>query len=99
MKVAADCRGQAKDLYGDYECRAWDRLSWGGSVKISDKPGCDIGPAMTCDLLGANLDCSYVGLKNNPTNMSCRGLDGTKLAKGTAKGFCLDDTASGTKKR
>ena len=100
LKVAAQCRGQAKDLYGDYECRAWDMLSFGGYIKISDAPVCDSGPAMPCDLLASSkLDCSSVGLKNNPTNMSCRGLDGTKLARGSATGYCLDDTASGANKR
>ncbi len=100
LTAAAQCRGQDKDRLGDYECRAWNNLSMSGKL-VAGSPVCDFGLAMPCDLLlSRNLDCSSVGLATtNKTKMSCRGLDGTKLAKYTPGGFCLDDTASGTLKR
>lgn len=100
LTKADQCRGQATDLLGDYECRAWNNLSMGG-VPITSGAVCDPGPDLPCGFLAlSKLDCSSVGVPaTNASNMSCRGLDGTQLAKGSPNGFCLDDTASGAKKR
>ena len=100
LDMASGCRGEAKDYYGDYECRAWDNLSM-ANKKVSSGPVCDFGLAMSCDTLASSkLGCPAVGVpKTNKTNMLCRALDGTKLTAGNPAGFCLDDTTSGSKKR
>ena len=96
LNKAAACRGNKLDRLGDYECRAWDRITSGGSPHTA-KPVCESGQAMSCDLLkGLNLDCSAGGLKGNPTHMSCRDLKNNKLTnKLDPRGLCLDDTSSG----
>lgn len=102
LKTANDCRGNntatsaVTDYLGDYECRAWNNLSIGGTPVVA-KPVCDFGSNMTCDMLkDSSLDCSSVGLSSNPTKMTCRGTDNiTKTSKYDSTGLCLDDTASG----
>ena len=100
LSQAAQCRGHAKDLLGDYECRAWNNLVLSG-VSMASGAVCEPGPDMACNMLTtSSLDCSAVGVAStNTTNMSCRGLDNAMLAVGSAKGYCLDDTASGTGER
>ena len=102
LKIAKDCRGYKKatgtvvDYLGDYECRAWNNLSIGGTP-ISSKSVCDFGYTMPCDMLsGSTLNCSSVGLMSNPTKMECRGTDNlTKTSPWDPTGLCLDDTSSG----
>jgi hypothetical protein len=97
---ATDCRGNPGDLYGDYECRAWNNLSLAGGP-VSTGPVCDFGPSLECDTFASTpLDCSSVGDTTNPTSMSCRGLDGqVKTNKYDPLGLCLDTTSSGAAKR
>lgn len=104
MTKAADCRNNPNDYLGDYECRAWDNLSIGGVQAVTPAVHvCDFGPGMGCDVFkGAGLDCASLGDANskNGTNMSCRTLDNKATTdKYDANGYCLDDTASGTKIR
>ncbi len=97
LNNAQDCRGNAKDKLGDYECRAWNNLSVGGNPIVS-KSVCEPGDRMKCDMLQTSkLDCSSVGLQSNPTKMSCRHpTTGKTLAnKYDPSGYCLDDSASG----
>jgi MYXO-CTERM domain-containing protein len=97
LALASDCRGNSGDKLGDYECRAWNNLSIGG-VAISKGPVCDFGDSIRCNIFGTStLDCSYLGEQpSNPTNMSCRSMDNTKLTNPKdPQGWCLDDTASG----
>ena len=98
LTSAATCRGEPADLLGDYECRAWNNLTLGGTA-ITSAPVCEPGPGMTCDIFGSSstLDCSAVGNSSNTTQMTCRGLDNkvkTNLKDPT--GFCLDNTSSGS---
>jgi hypothetical protein len=100
MATASSCRGNAADLFGDYECRAWNNLTLGGTP-VTTAPVCDFGPSMTCNTLQASLlDCTTVGdysSSSNPTQMGCRTLDNkttTDLYDPT--GLCLDTTSSGT---
>jgi len=98
---AASCRGNASDLFGDYECRDWSQLFLGG-VQVTTGPVCDFGTWMPCDTFGtgASLDCTSVGGQGNPTNMKCRMLDKSVATnQQDPNGFCLDDTASGTATR
>jgi hypothetical protein len=92
LQDAATCRGVAGDLWGDYECRA----SSIGNM-------CDFGSFWPCSIFATSLqgyDCSIVGLQNNPTNMSCRTLDGQQTSSPSdPNGYCYDDTASGTQYR
>jgi len=97
LATASDCRGNAADLFGDYECRAWNNLSVSGTA-ISDTPVCDFGDTGRCSLFAnvPSLDCTYLGTQNNPTDMSCRTLDNVKTGNPKdPRGFCLDDTPSG----
>jgi len=98
LTKAGECRGNASDLWGDYECRGWNNLSLGGTA-ISDAPTCENGMGTACDVFGTSgsLDCSSLGDKTNTTKMSCRTL-GNKATtnKFDSSGFCFDDTASGT---
>jgi hypothetical protein len=96
LSQASDCRNIATDLYGDYECRAWNYLTIGG-VMVSAGPVCDFGTAVDCALFaGTTLDCSNLGDSFNTTNMACRGLDSSiKTNKHDPTGFCLDTTTSG----
>ncbi len=100
LKTATTCRNNAKDFMGDYECRGWNNLSIGGSPIVA-KPVCDFGYSMSCDMLkNSSLDCTSVGLQSNPTKMGCRDAKNTKLTnKYDPKGWCFDDTASGTVKK
>jgi len=95
---AAGCRGNVGDLLGDYECRAWHNLSLAATgLPVAPEPVCDLGPVLPCD---PSLDCSDLGLPGNPTQMSCRDLQGKVLAdKHDPMGLCLDNTASGAETR
>jgi hypothetical protein len=101
LTKAGECRGNANDLWGDYECRGWDALSLGG-VAIAAVPTCEPGMTTACDVFGTSgqLSCASLGDKTNSTKMSCRTL-GNKATtdKYDSSGFCFDDTASGTKVR
>lgn len=94
---AAQCRGHVADQAGDYECRALNNISVGGS-QVTAGPVCDWGPSFPCDTFSASsLTCEDVGLFPNTTNMACRALDGTTKASPTdPTGYCLDTTASGS---
>lgn len=98
LTKAAECRGNAADLWGDYECRAWNNLSLGG-VAIASAPTCENGMGTPCDIFGTSgdLSCASLGDQSNSTKMSCRTL-GNKATtdKFDTSGFCYDDTASGT---
>jgi len=104
---AASCRGNAQDLLGDYECRAFDNIQFSGAAgPIAPSPTCDFGTAMGCSVFAnSSLDCTSFGDQSNtttpnPTKMSCRGLDNSaKSNKFDTNGWCLDDTASGTQQR
>ena len=94
------CRDNKADKLGDYECRAWNNLSI-ASGAITKGPVCDLG-SFSCSIFkgSSSLDCTFLGLQTgttkNPTNMVCRDLKNNKLTnKFDAKGYCLDDTASG----
>ena len=97
LKKAADCRGNANDKGGDYECYGWNNLSV-GSNPVSSSALCQSAASITCDFLGTSMDCSALGLQSNPTKMSCRDRDTgvAKSSKSDPTGVCLDDTASGT---
>ena len=97
LKKAADCRGNAKDKGGDYECYGWNNLSIGGNP-ITSSALCQSAASITCDFLGTSMDCSALGLQSNPTKMSCRDryTGVAKSSKSDPTGVCLDDTASGT---
>jgi hypothetical protein len=100
---AADCRGNAADLYGDYECRNWSGIMVGSAppTPVALEPTCEPGSLFPCAALQASsIDCTAVGAdlsgKTNPTEMACRKLDGAKLTSiYDPAGFCLDSTASG----
>ena len=109
LTSATGCRGNdysttntTGDYLGDYECRAWNNLSF-GSTPIVAKSVCDFGETMKCTFLQASkLDCSSVGVvTTNTTKMSCRdettGKDLT--SKYDPKGLCLDNTPSGPVKK
>jgi len=93
---ATDCRNNALDKGGDYECYAWNNLYIGG-VQIAAEPICLSAAGQTCDSLGTSLDCSSLGDQGNPTNMKCRDRHTgvPKTLKDDPGGVCLDDTASG----
>ena len=97
LKDKTSCRGKSQDFLGDYECYAWDTITLGGSLTISDMPLCDLATLTPCDINKADgLECKDFGDATNSTKMSCRGLDNkVKANKFDPKGFCLDDTASG----
>lgn len=112
LTKAETCRGNAGDLYGDYECRAWNNVVFavgGKQVKVAETPVCDFGTSSRCSTFaGASIDCTTLGFDSdpsnttieNPTKMGCRGLDGTELTdKASPIGYCYDDTGSGTNKR
>ena len=98
MSKASDCRGQAKDIYGDYECRDWSQVTYSHG-KAASGPVCDLGPLMPCSSTsstGTINKCEVFGDVTNSTNMTCRNLKGVKLTNPQhAKGYCLDTTASG----
>jgi len=96
LTSTSNCRGVSGDLYGDYECRAWNSLSIGG-LPLASGPVCDFGTKMPCDFLQASkLDCSSVGLSPNITQMACRGLNKQSLPfMYDPTGYCLDNTSSG----
>jgi hypothetical protein len=92
LSDATSCRNNTADLYGDYECRAWDSLG------VTTGPVCDFGPSVGCDFLSnSTYDCTSLGDSSNSTQMECRGLDGqSKTNKYDSLGYCLDTTSSGT---
>ena len=103
------CRGQKNDKMGDYECRNWTTLVLSSTgKKIADNPVCDFGPVFPCSAFKppsgstSTLSCAYLGTwsgttKTNTTNMACRDMKNTKLTnKYDPKGWCFDDTASGS---
>ncbi len=98
LNKASDCRGQTKDLYGDYECRDWSQVTYSHG-KASTGPVCDLGPLMPCSSTSATgtiKKCEVFGDKTNSTAMHCRDLKGNKLSNPQhASGYCLDKTASG----
>ena len=99
LTQASTCRGHANDKHGDYECRAWNNLTFSGKP-ISKIPVCEPGHWAQCNLFGTTkLDCSSLGVynKGNPTKMSCRDPKSGKVLpnKQDPSGYCLDNTASG----
>jgi hypothetical protein len=103
LATAADCRGNAADKLGDFECRAWNNLTIGGQ-QLADAPVCDFGDIVPCSLFtGSSLDCSALGTvdpqdpsNSNPTHMRCILLNGSDAPQPLdPQGFWLDDTASG----
>jgi hypothetical protein len=108
MTKAGDCRNNPNDYLGDYECLGWQNLTFGSGIPAVTpaKPVCMTGVGIGCDFFkgSSTLDCGALGAdgtgKTNPTNMSCRTLDNKPTTdKYDAMGYCLDDTASGTKIR
>ncbi|MFH1131025.1 MAG: hypothetical protein V1754_06800 [Pseudomonadota bacterium] len=100
LATATDCRGNAGDLYGDYECRDYSSLINAAQVPMSDGPVCEWGPNMRCTYLAHITDnCAVIGdvTNGNATNMKCRDIftkaEETNLDSTSA--FCFDDTASG----
>lgn len=94
---AQSCRGNASDVYGDYECRDWTTLAIGGNV-VSPTPVCGFATTLPCSLLeGSGITCAVVGSSSaNDTKMACRGLDGVvKTDPYDPSGYCLDETGSG----
>lgn len=93
--AAETCRGNSSDLGGDYECYSWDRLRIGDRA-VTDRPVCEAARSRRCDSLGQTVDCTNLGLQNNPTHMRCRDPHtGIPLPLTDHRGVCLDDTASG----
>jgi hypothetical protein len=93
MAVADDCRGQANDRYGDYECRSYANLFFNiDGSPFTSGPVCDFGLFANCERFPS---CSALGETGNPTYMKCRGLDGTLKANWSPAAFCFDNTASG----
>ena len=98
LTKASDCRGYPKDQFGDYECRAWNRVKFSYNPGMASKgPVCDFGYRVPCNLSGSSSSiCSLVGTSTNYTNMACRDLKNNLLSSSTDPlGFCFDDTASG----
>jgi len=93
---AGQCRGNANDVYGDYECRAWDQLQLLGA-SVADTPICDFVENARCDQLRGLTDgCESLGIDAQTTEMKCRGLDGKETEDPfDAQGYCLDTTGSG----
>ncbi|MBW2731573.1 MAG: hypothetical protein JRH20_04215 [Deltaproteobacteria bacterium] len=88
---ATDCRGEAGDILGDYECYAWDNLVFNGTP-VASTPVCDM--PVPCDFLSSG--CPALGSSGNPTNMACRDLQDKLLTSGVdPNGLCLDNTSSG----
>ncbi len=100
LKGKNACRGKTGDLFGDYECYAWDGIQL-GKMTISDSPLCDVAALTPCDLYKDDgLECKDFGDATNSTKMACRDLKNQLLSnKFDAKGFCLDDTSSGPTKK
>jgi hypothetical protein len=105
MTKPEECRGNAKDLYGDYECRRWGNLTFNGvdPAVPGNVPVCDFGTSVPCTFFkgAGTLDCAVLGSddtgKTNPTEMKCRTLDGKVTTDPyDATGFCFDTTSSGT---
>ena len=97
LAQAGTCRNNAKDRWGDYECRDfWEFIDY-----VSNKPTtklCDFGTDWRCSWLPQPHVCEHLGIahSNNKTNMKCRSLKNAVLSdKNDPSGFCLDDTASG----
>lgn len=57
---------------------------------------CDFGYGVSCDDLSGTIGCATIGNTGDTTNMSCRSLRNVTLSAGSAAGFCLDNTASGS---
>jgi hypothetical protein len=108
MTKAGDCRGNASDLFGDYECRNYgayfaDPMDPSSSKPMLDTPICETGAFMPCDTFASSknkLDCSYngtfdaKGTPTNTTNFKCRSYDNKILTNNfDPNGLCLDDTA------
>ena len=98
LNKASDCRGQAKDIYGDYDCRDWSQVTYSHG-KATSGPVCDMGPLMPCSSTsstGLISKCEIFGDKTNSTSMTCRNLKGKMLTNPQhANGYCLDTTGSG----
>ena len=90
-----DCRGHAADRFGDYECRAWNKLQTAAG-NITTQPVCDFGFTLGCDKFGEQkVTCEAVGNTGNTTKMACRSLQNKILASKDPTGYCLDDSTSG----
>lgn len=96
LNDASSCRGNTNDVFGDYECRSWDRIQDLGGTGFTSAPVCDFGDNLPCDFFGSSYTCADVGDATNSTNMRCQLLTGVDAATpDDVAGFCLDDTASG----
>lgn len=98
LETASDCRGNANDKHGDYDCYAWNNLA-AGNVMIADAPTCEPADTYPCDFFAqTKLDCSYLGsYPGNSTQMACRDrtTGSLKPSPTSPDGFCLDTTSSG----
>lgn len=97
MQQASDCRSNANDKYGDYDCYALDNFMING-MQITNQPVCAPVSTFPCSLFQGikQLNCSHLGLAGNPTQMHCRDLaTGSQLPDNSSQGFCMDLTASG----
>ena len=101
------CRGNAADKMGDYECRGWNALAYSFGP-IATGAVCDLGAIVTCSWFKppagstSTMSCATLGTYSgttltNTTKMSCRDMKNTVLTdKYSKKGWCFDDTASGS---
>jgi len=97
LAQASSCRNNPADLWGDYECRNWSKISLQGAPAAGG-PVCDFGFAVPCSIWWqTGVDCTVLGDTNNPTNMSCRDYKGNAITNPySPDGRCFDNTASGT---
>ena len=94
---ASTCRGNPDDKFGDYECRGWDQLFFGGTP-VAGTSVCEGGNIVGCDFFGGiqGLGCASIGEgPDNMTNMSCRDMENQPTSNPEdPAGFCFDDTSS-----
>jgi len=111
MTKAGDCRGNASDLFGDYECRNYgayfaDPSDSTLATPLLAGPVCETGAYIPCDSFASSTtkhDCSIAGTYDskgtatNTTNFKCRSYDNKVLTNNyDPDGLCLDDSGSGT---
>ncbi len=98
---ATTCRGQDSiDKKGDYDCRAWNELQSQGISLFVDSPICDFGPGIPCSAFkGSSWSCATLGGQGNPTQMKCKGMDGSDMASDSDEGYCFDNTSCSDKPR
>lgn len=96
-REAGGCRGVTADRYGDFECRAWNRVALANGRPVTSAPVCDFGLRFSCAAITElGFGCDRLGLPGNPTAMVCRDLDGEATAEpAAAAGYCFDTTPSG----